>query len=167
MSITRKKKEEIVNSLTEIGRDASAIVFADFLGLKTKDLNVLRKTVKSLDGNVRVIKKTLAQKGFMKMAPEGVLTRHGGIAAIWFSGEDVPALFKTAWQFSRTNKDFKILGGYALAFGGALDAERALMLAKVPPREVLLGQLLGMLNYPIRNFAVTVREIQRSKSQAE
>jgi large subunit ribosomal protein L10 len=149
MPLTRKKKEEVVAKLREVAKDASAIVFADFSGLKTKEMNELRKTVKQLGGRVEVIKKTLAQRGLKEVLPEGILTRPGGIATIWFKAEDAISLLKAVWQFSKRTEAFKILGGYAPAFGGLMDTERVLMVAKLPSREMLLGQLVGVLNWPL------------------
>jgi large subunit ribosomal protein L10 len=166
MAISRAKKIQIVERLAEIGRDASAMVFADFFGLKTKDMNELRKTVKSLGGNVLVVKKTLAQRGLKGVVPDDALARPGGIAAIWFKAEDVPAAFKAVWGFSKANEALKILGGYAADLGGIMDAERVIALAKLPSREALLGQFVGMLMYPLRGFVCALAAIQRSKESA-
>jgi large subunit ribosomal protein L10 len=167
MPITRAKKEKIVNSLAEIHNSAAAMLFADFFKLKTKDLNELRKAVKSLGGNIRIMKKTLAQRGLKNAIPENVLARPGSVAAIWFKTEDIQPAFKLVWQFSKKNDTLKILGGWANAFGGKMDADRAIALAKLPSRDALLGQLIGMIEYPLWSFAAVINAIQRSKQKAE
>jgi large subunit ribosomal protein L10 len=167
MPITRAKKEKIVSSLTETQNSASAMLFADFFKLKTKDLNELRKAVKSLGGNIQVVKKTLAQKGLKNKIPPNVLARPGSVATIWFKTEDIQPAFKLVWQFSKKNDALKILGGWSDAFGGNMDADRAIALAKLPSRDILLGQLIGMLKYPLWNLAAVINAIQRSKQKAE
>lgn len=161
----KSQKIAIVNDLAKISKQASAMVFADFSGLKTRDLSELRKTAKSLGGNVTIMKKTLAQRGLAGAVSEEILARPGGIAAAWFSVDDIPAAFKSVWKFSKKNEALKILGGYASAFGGVMDAERVLMLAKLPSREALLGQMIWMLKYPLLSFAAVIDAIQRSNNK--
>lgn len=165
MAISRQKKEKIVRELDEIARKASAMVFADFFGLKTKSLNELRKTAKSLGGNVTIVKKTLAERGLKEVMPHEVLARPGGIAAIWFTAEDVPSAFKSVWQFSKANEALRILGGYSRE-SGVMNRDQFLALATLPSREVLVGQLVGMLAYPLRGFVCVLSALQRSKSSA-
>jgi ribosomal protein L10 len=45
-----------------------------------------------------------------------------------------------------------LLGGYDAKSNTSLDAQQVVYIGKLPPREVLLAQLLGMLNAPIRSF---------------
>ncbi len=162
MALSRKKKEEIVNIVSEAAKNASAIVFADFLGLKTKDMTEFRKIVKAAGGNVKIVKKTLAAMGLKEMMPQEILTRPGGIAMIWFNALDIASAFKTVWQFSSQNEALKILGGYSPDMG-MIDERLALFIAKLPPYEVLLGQLVGILRWPIVGFVRVLGEIQRSK----
>lgn len=163
MPLTRKKKEAIVSNLAEASRGASATIFADFFGLKTKDMNELRKTVKALGGRVQVVKKTFVRRGFADAAQEEILTKPGGVAAIWFRSDDIPSALKAVWQFSKTNGALKILGGHSLAFGGVMSAEQVLTLAKLPAREVLLAQLVGMLNSPISGLVRVLDAISKTR----
>ena len=48
--------------------------------------------------------------------------------------------------------DKKILGGYDLVSSAPLDAKQVLAIGQLPPREILLSQLLGALAGPIRSF---------------
>lgn len=154
MALARAKKVKIVEKLNEVAGNVSAVVFADFFGTKTKDMNELRRSVKSIGGNMQIVKKTLAEKGLKDVIPNEVIWRPGGVAAIWFRGENIIPAFRTAWQFSVKNETFKILGGYVRGIG-SFGADKAITIAKLPPKEILLAQFAYALASPIRSI-VTV-----------
>jgi hypothetical protein len=52
----------------------------------------------------------------------------------------------------------KILAGYDIGNNVAIDAEQLIYIGKLPPREVVLAQLLGMLAAPIRSFLYILDE---------
>src|SRR5207302_10417701 len=56
-----------------------------------------------------------------------------------------------------------LLGGYDMKSSALVDSQQLIYIGKLPPREVVLGQLLGMLSAPIRSFLYILD--QKSKSQ--
>lgn len=175
MPLARAKKLKIVEKLGGIAENVSAVVFADFFGMKTKDMNELRKSAKSMNGNVQIVKKTLAERGLKDVIPNEVLRRPGGVATIWFKGEDITACFKAVWRFSKKNEALKILGGYTRDIG-ALSERQVLTIAQLPPRDVLIAQFVGVIASPLhgivtvlngnlQKLALILSAIQRSKQQ--
>jgi ribosomal protein L10 len=55
-------------------------------------------------------------------------------------------------------KGFKILGAYDLSDKNFIDAETVIKIGKLPTREILLGQLVGVLSAPIRMFMYVLNE---------
>ena len=55
----------------------------------------------------------------------------------------------------------KMLGGYNVKTNEAIDQEKIVMIGKLPPREILLAQLLGMIAAPIKSLLYILD--QRSK----
>ena len=75
-----------------------------------------------------------------------------GPAFKFFSGMDVPeGAAKDVWIK-------KILAGYNITAGTTMTAEDIVYIGKLPPREVVLAQLLGMLAAPIRSFLYILDE---------
>ena len=75
-----------------------------------------------------------------------------GPAFKFFSGMEVPeGEAKDIWIK-------KILAGYNITAGTAMTAEDVVYIGKLPPREVVLAQLLGMLAAPIRSFLYILDE---------
>jgi large subunit ribosomal protein L10 len=163
MPIGRKEKEKIVKDLSDVAQKASALIFASFSGLKTKDMNDLRNTVKGLGGNIVITKKTLAKMAFKDIVSSEILKEPATFATIWFTGEDVPLLFRVVWNFSKTYPTLKILGGYWRELG-VLDSEKVIFISKLPSREVLISQFLGVLRCPIVSLVNVLDSIKRSKS---
>jgi ribosomal protein L10 len=45
-----------------------------------------------------------------------------------------------------------LLGGYDVKAGAPMDATQVVFIGKLPPREVLLAQLLGMISAPVKSL---------------
>ncbi|UMX48361.1 MAG: 50S ribosomal protein L10 [Candidatus Nealsonbacteria bacterium DGGOD1a] len=151
MAVSKTKKQEIVKELGDkLGRQ-KAVVFADFTGLKVKDLAGLKAKLRENGAEFKVAKKTLMKVAFkekgINIDPK---TLAGEIALVMgYNDETAPA--KTVYEFSRTNQNIKILGG--LLEKNALTLEQVLNLAKLPSKQELYAKLVGTMSAPSRNFA--------------
>lgn len=150
MAVSKQKKQEIVKELAEkLGRQ-KAVVFADFTGLKVKDLADLKSKLRKQDAEFKVAKKTLMKVAFKEKGiavdPESLA---GEIALVMgYTDETAPA--KMVYEFSKTNQNIKILGG--LLENKLLAADQVLNLAKLPSKPELLAKLVGSISSPSRNF---------------
>ena len=147
---TKAQKQEI---LTKLGKDfekQSAFVFADFKGLKVKQLAELRRQLKQNGSKLIVAKKTLFSKA-MKEKEIAIDLKHmqGQIAAI-FAFEDPFLTIKTAYSFTRTNENLKIVGGYFE--NEARDREYMIAVAQLPSKHELLARFVGQLAAPMSGF---------------
>lgn len=150
MALTKEKKEKIIEEIKEKFIKQKIMIFADFTGLKVKDLSDLRKKLKREGNEIKVAKKTLfglvlknagLEVDFKKMK--------GEIAAIFgYKNEISPA--KMAYQFGLANANLKILGG--ILERNFVGAEKINELAQLPTEEELLARLVGSIAAPISNF---------------
>ena len=165
---TRAQKEQELSNARELFEKSQALIFADFSKITAEDLRKLRMELKKADANFLVIKKRilailLKEKGVdvdLKQFKTSVGTifsvadsEHiAGPAFKFFSGMEVPeGAAKDVWIK-------KILAGYDIKGGAAMDAQQIIYIGKLPPREVVLAQLLGMLAAPIRSFLYVLDE---------
>lgn len=152
MAKTKEKKKKIIEDLKEKMKQQKIMVFFDFTGTKVKDLFELRRRLKSVDSQLKVIKKTLLKFVFenydVNLFKE-VKNLKGQLAMVLgFKDEISPA--KILYQFSEVNPNLKILGGYFdNKFRGA---EEIIILAKLPRREELLAKLVESIRAPISNL---------------
>lgn len=150
MAVSKQKKQEIVKELGEkLGRQKS-VVFADFTGLKVKDLASLKMKLRQGNAEFKVAKKTLMKVAFKEKGIEtDPKTLSGEVALVMGYGDEV-APAKMVYEFSKTNQNIKILGG--LLENKALAFEQVVALAKLPSKQELYAKLVGTISAPSRNF---------------
>ena len=155
MAISKVKKQEIVKELIDKLDKQKSLVFADFSGLKVKDLSKLKKKLKLDDAEFKVAKKTLMDIAFKdKKISIDVKQFHGEVALVLgYRDEISPA--KIVYEFSKTNDHLKILAGYLQE--QLLSAAQVVSLAQLPSKEQLLANLVGSLLSPMRSFAAVLQ----------
>jgi len=150
MAFTRAQKQTVLQDLDEKIDRQKAIIFIDFTGLKVKDFSNLRKKIKAVGDELKVVKKTLMEIAFKKAKIEADPKEMPGEIALVFGYKDGMGPAKTIYQFSKENEHLKILGGF---FEDKFrTAEDIIVLAQLPSKEELLAKLLGTISAPVSNF---------------
>jgi large subunit ribosomal protein L10 len=147
--LTKDQKKELVKDLTAKIKAAKAVVFADFRGLKVKDLSELKKELRKSDASFKVAKKTLMDIALKDAGLSYDTEKLEGQIALALSKDEVTAA-KIIDTFSKKNENIKILGGIVNA-KGMTDAE-VKALAKLPGKPELLAKLVGTINAPVSGF---------------
>ena len=150
MPKTKAQKQKILDDLKDKVARQKAILLVGITGLKVKDLSQLRKKLKSIDANIQVVKKTLAEKVLkenkLDFDKKGMKTEVAFVFA--FGDELAPA--KMVYQLSKENEALKILAGYIE--NQPKDADYIITLAQLPTKEELLARLVGTMSAPVSNF---------------
>ncbi|OGP69463.1 MAG: 50S ribosomal protein L10 [Deltaproteobacteria bacterium RBG_13_60_28] len=138
------EKAEIVQDIKErIGRSRFNIL-ADFTGLKVEEITRLRQQIREADGELKVVKNTLLERAAAGDSPMASLAPHFlGPNSVTFGYGDPVALAKVLIKFAQERPQFKLKAG--VLSGQVLTAQELDALSKLPDREVLLAQLLGVL----------------------
>lgn len=148
MALTKVQKQKILKDLKEKVDRQKAIVFADFKGLKVKDLSNLRKEMKKKDCELKVAKKTLISSVFKEKKIKGVdVKKLEGEIALGFGYKDEILPFKLLYEFSKGNENLKVLGG--LIGQEFIDKEKANELGQLPGHKELLARLVGSISAPL------------------
>lgn len=150
MPKTKAQKQTILQNIAEYIDRQKAMVFVDTKGISVKELSALRSQLKTAQGKLLVMKKTLFQKALKeKGIALNVKNLMGQIAAV-FALEDPVAPIKNASVFAKTHDKLKILGGY---FEHSEQGKEAIMaIANLPSRQELLGSLVRVIASPISGF---------------
>ncbi len=151
MALTKEKKKEVIESLKDSIDKQKIMVFGGFTGLKAKDLLSLRRDLKSNSSKIIIVKKTLMKRAFDEKKIEVNPEKLEGEAAIIFGFEDQVTPAKTAFDFSKSNSEFKIIGG--ILDGEFKEAEEIVALAKLPSRDQMIAIFVGTLQAPVSGFA--------------
>lgn len=151
---TEAKRLEI-DSLVERVKSSEAIYIVEYRGLTVAKSTAVRKNIRATEGEMKVTKNTLMRIALREAELPTADEIDTGPNAYVFAYKDVAATAKALRDFSkeRGNEALVVKGG--IMGGKVLNKDQVMALADLPPREVLLAQLLGVLNGPIRSF-VTV-----------
>lgn len=119
-------------------------ILTDFTGLKVEDLTRLRRQLQEADGELKVVKNTLMERAVAGDSHMALLQAHfTGPNALTLAYQDPVAVAKILVKFAQEKPQFKIKAG--VLGGQLLDAQGIDALSKLPAREVLMAQLLGVL----------------------
>lgn len=134
-----------------------AVVFTDYRGLKVKEMQDLRQKLAAKGGEIHVVKNTLfrlaAGDDVAKLSEE----MHSGPTAIAFFIENEAECAKVLFDFGKTNKNLVVKGGM---FGGKVfDSKQVEEISKLPPRDVLISQLIGTIAAPLSNLVGVIEAL--------
>jgi len=150
--ISKEQKKEVIKDLTDKLSKQKAVIFFDYSGLKVNKFQELRRNLRDQEIDCQANKKTLISLSLEKSGFKGVGTKDlpGQVALVLgYNDEVLPA--KILYDFSKTNKEIKILSGFIQ--GEYLDNLSIENLAKLPSRQELLSKAIGSMLSPISNLA--------------
>ena len=143
------KKEKTVIALTEkVGR-AKSMVLVEYSGLKHKQLEDLRKSLKKVEAEFVIAKNRLLKRalGNRVSSLETLLEQP---TATLFAYADEVAPLKELLKFFKAAGVGRAKGG--LLGTTILSESEVTKLASLPSREILLGTLVRQLNAPIQGL---------------
>jgi large subunit ribosomal protein L10 len=154
LAISKERKTELVTQYIEQLKQSQGIILADYRGLSVHDISDLRRGMRPIGGKFQVVKNRLlmlALKEVGMSVPEEWLI---GPTAIGFCHEEVPPVAKALTNAAKEMDTLHIKGG--LVGTSVLSEEQVRVIADLPPREVLLAQVLGTINAPASRAASVV-----------
>jgi large subunit ribosomal protein L10 len=159
----RDQKEQVVDELTARLKAADTLLVADYRGLTMPQIDELRSRLLESGARFTVVKNTLTRRAAEAAGTEALLTLLDGPSAIAFleADGDMVAAAKALADAARETQVLEIRGG--IMQGRTVTADEVESLAKLPPEDVLRGQVLGaivaplttlagLLNAPLQNF---------------
>ena len=143
-------KTKRVDDLRTVLADAKSIVLSDFTGLNVKDISELRRLCREKGIKFRVVKNTLAKRGLEGLGVAGLSPFLEGPTAIAVSTEDEALPAQLLKKFADDYELPRLKGGYVS--GRVITAQEVVRLASLPGREVLLAQVVGTAQAPLRGM---------------
>lgn len=143
-----------------IGR-SQAVMLTEYRGLTVSQMSDIRKKLQEADADFSVIKNTLFKRAAgngSEVDPQVDAVLNGPTAAVFALGDPVAtAKVLTDYIAANRNTPLKIKGG--IVSGKFYTPQQVDALSKVPPRDVLISQMLGSFNAPITGFVGTLNGI--------
>ena len=154
------QKAQVIDQATEWYAKATGVVFTDYRGLKVKEMQELRRNLRAKGAELHVIKNTLFRKAAGDDAKGLPFELDNGTTAYAFVFENESEVAKALLEFARTSKKLTVKGGL---FGGrAFTSKQVEAISELPPKEVLIAQVIGAISAPISNLIGTVEAIYAS-----
>ena len=149
--MARPEKVAVVNEVYEKLTKAQSVVLVDFRGLTVQEATELRKKLREAGVELKVTKNTLTRLAAEKADLKDLHAYLEGPTALALGYEDPVPPAKILSDFAKDHKKLELKGG--VLEGRVIDQAMVTALAELPTREVLLGQLVGLMQAPIRNLA--------------
>lgn len=155
------RNEASVAALREYLADASTFFVVDYQGLSAGDLNTLRATVRNAGGQLLVAKNTLIRVVLQEQGVEGFDETLQGPTALVLVGEDPVAPIKALTDFAKDHPGELPTAKGGMLQGGIVGPEALIKIAKLPSREQLLSELLGVMQAPMQQLVGVLAAPQR------
>jgi large subunit ribosomal protein L10 len=161
MPKTKQQKQQVINQIRELLDKAKLVIISTFNHIKVKDQQELKNQLKDKNSFYGVFKKTLLNLVFKERGMDEKITEElqDSISLAAVSGDESAAA-KVLAQFAKDKEGFKI--HWALLAGQMITEGEVKELAKIPNREVLLGQLVSALKSPLSGLANVLSANQRN-----
>lgn len=159
----KEKKAQNIDLLQKDFARSTVGILTDFRGLKTPELNGLRRKLQNSGGDFKVVKNTLALKAAEKLNRSGMEKSFTGPVAIAFGYGEVNDTAKTLVDYVRTSKiALTVKGGFMGDLPLSVDDINTL--ATLPPKPVLVAKVVGGMKGPLYSIvgvlAAPMRNLQ-------
>lgn len=149
----KEDKERVVADLTEKLRNSDTMIVADYRGLTMPQIDALRGRLIEQGARFSVVKNTLTRRAAEAAGADALLALLEGPSAIAFveADGDAVAVAKALADSARDTKVLEIRGG--VMQGRVISGSDVEELAKLPPLEILRGQVIGAVIAPLNAIA--------------
>lgn len=152
----KEQKSAIVQRLTDSLSRATIALVSEYNGVSAGQSDEMRRRLRSINSELQVAKNTLVRRALKESRFAALDTNLGGPIGVIVSYSDPVELAKALGSFKDLGEKFKLRAG--VLDGQPLTAEEIAALAALPPREVILAQLLGLLQAPAARLARLLNE---------
>lgn len=160
----RENKRTEVAQLRGAFSAAKSAVVLEFKGLTVDKDTAFRKSIRESKGKYRVSKNTLLKLAVKDTPFEKLSSHFKGSTAIATTEFDVVALAKAIQTFLKDTPAAFFKG--AILDGRAVSIGEFQQIAELPTRDVLIGKLLYLMQYPVSGLAVALDQIRQKKEGA-
>jgi large subunit ribosomal protein L10 len=145
--MNREQKAAAVAEIAESIRQSEAVFAVDFRGISVPQAAELRTRLRDADAAFRVVKNSLTERAADEAGADSLKALLEGPTALTFVRGDAAVAAKALQTFRRETDLLEFKGG--LLGAEAVDPEQLLALARLPARDILYGQLVGVVASPI------------------
>jgi large subunit ribosomal protein L10 len=155
--MNREQKAAAIEEIATNIRESEAVFAVDYRGLSVPQIGELRTRLRAADARFTVVKNTLTERAADQADAEALKGLLEGPTALAFVRGDAAAAAKALRDYARETDLVPFKGG--LMEGNALTPEDIGQIARLPSRDVLYQQLVGVVAHPISGLARTLNAL--------
>jgi large subunit ribosomal protein L10 len=155
--MNRDQKAAVIDEIAASITESQAIFAVDYRGITVEQAQQLRTRLRESDATLRVVKNSLTERAADKAGVEQLKALLEGPTALTFVRGDGAAAAKSIADFARVTQLLAFKGG--IMDGAALSPAEITSISRLPSREVLYGQLVGLVANPITSLARTLNAL--------
>jgi large subunit ribosomal protein L10 len=152
--VNRDQKAAVIDRIAGQLESADAVFAIDYRGLSVKQAVDLRASLRDADAQFQVTKNTLTLRAAEKAGAESIRALLEGPTALTFVNGDVAVAAKAVATFRRQTGVLEFKGGQL--GGETLTVDQLEALARLPARDVLMGQFVGLTASPLTGLVRTL-----------
>jgi large subunit ribosomal protein L10 len=149
--VNREQKAAAIEEIAGQIRESEAVFAVDYRGISVPQAADLRTRLRDADATFRVVKNTLTERAADQADAASLKSVLEGPTALTFVRGDIAAAAKAIADYQRDTDLLAFKGG--LMNGDTLDPSQISAIAKLPSRDALYGQLVGVVASPITGLA--------------
>src|ERR1700682_3487779 len=155
--MNREQKAVAIAEIAAQIDESHAIFAVDYRGITVVQVAELRAKLREADATFKVVKNTLTERAADRAGAETLKDHLAGPTALTFVRGDVATAAKAIADYARATQLLPFKGG--LMDGAALDADQIRSLSRLPSRDVLYGQLVGVVASPVTGLVRTLNAL--------
>jgi large subunit ribosomal protein L10 len=174
--MNREQKAVAIAEIAHNIDESEAIFAVDYRGITVAQVAELRARLREADSSFKVVKNSLTERAADQVGAETLKDFLTGPTALTFVRGDIAMAAKAVADFGRSTQLLPFKGG--LMGGAPLDVEQIRSLSRLPSREVLYGQLVGVVASPVSGLvrslgalvgglAVALGQVREKKESGE
>lgn len=145
--MNRQEKTKYLSDFSEEIKNVSGLVLTNYQGLNMYELSALRKELRPLGCKYMVVKNKMSKLVFENNNLQPLIKDlEGPTAVLFIKGEPLPAI-KGIVKFAKEHEKLVIKSGYI--YNKFLSSQEIDDLSKLPSKEVVLYNLIGILQLPL------------------
>jgi large subunit ribosomal protein L10 len=174
--MNREQKSAAIAEIAEQIDQSGAVFAVDYRGISVSQVAELRGRLREADASFKVVKNSLTERAADQVGAETLKEYLTGPTALTFVRGDVALAAKAVADYGRSTQLLPFKGG--LMEGAPIDVEQIRALSRLPARDVLYGQLVGIVASPVSGLvrslnallgglAVALGQVREKKESGE
>jgi len=172
----REQKAATIEEIAAQIEAAEAIFAVDYRGISVPQAAELRGRLRDADASFRIVKNRLTKRAADQVGEERLTDLLEGPTALTFVRGDTAMAAKAIATFTKEHEILAFKGGFME--GLSLDEDKFKSIARLPSRDVLNGQLAGVVASPltglvrglgsmVSGLASQLQQLQTQKEEQE